>query len=160
MPYLRVLGHLDNIWPLAVSLYRERGTLKPVEGLPGVHRAIIIDGAYERAGLEKWTTLRNTIAQARRIAGVEYEMTGATIEQLNGGACIPWETGPDDFAVHIGIIPHPLAMLYSGNEGLSVQFGQVVALSRKFRSSATHEGKSARVHLILNLRQRTIEEES
>jgi hypothetical protein len=158
VPYLRVLGHVENIWPLTVWLYRERGILKPVEGMKGVSRARVMSAVHKPP--EKWTTLRNIITAARRIAERgEVELLTVDIEQLDAHAYIPWTTGPDEFAVHIGIIPHPLAMIYAGNEGMSVQFGQVVAHSTKERHSATNSGEGPRVHLVLTLRQRVIEEE-
>lgn len=156
MNFLRPLGWIDP-WDLSIVARKLQGRIR---GEHGVRRLILIDGPKRDHDYTKSGTLRNAITRARRIAEQgNLELVRAEIEQLDGGAHIPWETGEDELAVHVGIVGNPLAILYSGNEGMTVTPGQIIGMSMLPLHSAVNAGETARIDLVLTLRSRLIEDD-
>ncbi len=162
MNFLRPLGWVDP-WSLAVWLYKEQGKLR---GEDGVRRLVVIrpgenNAQYRHPDLsDKWKTLRNAIARARRLAEQgNLELVQAELEALDPGGFIDWEKGGKEVAVHIAVVTNPAATLYCGNEFTVLGAGQIVARAGDTLWSAVNLGDTPRIHLILTLRERAIEEE-
>lgn len=160
MNFLRVLGW-ESPWAIATWVYKEQGALR---GEGGVRRLVVIrpgeNAQYRHPNLQKWTTLRNAINRARRLAEQgNLELVSAELEALDPGAFIPWEKAGAEIAVHIGVVTNPAATLYCGNEGMVVQPGQIVARAGDSLWSAVNIGDTPRIHLLLTLRERVLDDE-
>lgn len=164
MPYLRLLGHVDLFSNGFIGmLHRHRSELR---GADGVRTMVVRDGAYRHPYLlpdGKWTSLRTTISRAAKILSdiaPELDIASATLEQLDPGAHLPWEAGEaGPMAIRVALVTNPMSVVYSGNEGMTLHSGQVLAVDESVLHSCINLGTAPVIHLVFRLARRAVEEE-
>ncbi len=91
-----------------------------------------------------------------------YEIAEAELEHFEPYQSWHWRVGTQpEITLHVGVVTNPFARLYCGTEVWSVGVGDVVAIDAApavLRSAVNH-GDTARIHMIIRLRQRATEED-
>ena len=163
MPLFIPLGWIDT-WALACAIRRQQKDLAG-EGVRMLD-VLTADKARWQPALNVVSRVRRRLREVQKIMPAlnAYEIAVAEIEQLDGHKQIGWDTwdkGEPEITLHVGIVTNPFSRLYCGTEVWSVGVGDVVAIDAApavLRSAVNH-GDTARIHLILRLRQRATEED-
>ncbi len=156
------LGWIDT-WALACAIRRQQ---KDMAG-EGVRTFDVLtaDKARWQPALNVVSRVRRRLREVQKImpAIAAYEIAEAVIEQIDAHQIFPWDIGPGipEITLHVGIVTNPFSRLYCGTEVWAVGVGDVVVIDAApavLRSAVNH-GDTARIHLVLRLRQRATEED-
>jgi hypothetical protein len=156
------LGWIDT-WALACAIRRQQ---KDLTG-EGVRTLDVLT-----ADKTRWQPALNVVSRVRRrLREVQkimptlatYEVAEVEIEQFDPHTDKTWAVGwnTPEITLHVGIVTNPFSRLYCGTEVWAVGVGDVVAIDAApavLRSAVNH-GDTARIHLVVRLRQRATEED-
>jgi hypothetical protein len=154
------LGWIDT-WALACAIRRQQKDLTG-EGVRTLD-VLTADKARWQPALNVVSRVRRRLREVQKImpALAAYEIEVAVIEQLDAHNEIEWGVGAPEITLHVGIVTNPFSRLYCGTEIWTVGVGDVVAIdvAPAVLRSAVNHGDTARLHLVLRLRQRATEED-
>ena len=169
MSSLRAIGFLDvsTFTARFITTYRER--LKDDANYPGAQTIMLRSASSDAAILKEWKSGRAVLQHLRNAAapflgGKPAVLGKCMVVSLKPGSHTDWQRSDDEytqehFRLHIGMVPSPLAMVYSGGEGLNIMVGQVVAVDQQQLHSEINIGSVARVNLVCDVRRPAIQED-
>jgi hypothetical protein len=156
------LGWIDT-WALACAVRRQQKDLTG-EGVRTLD-VLTADKARWQPALNVVSRVRRRLREVQKImpAMSAFEIAEAAIEQFDPHEWVAWYAGraESEVILHVGIVTNPFSRLYCGTEVWSVGVGDVVAIDAApavLRSAVNH-GDTARIHLVVRLRQRATEED-
>lgn len=153
-----------DAFDLACSLRARMGLFKPVEG-GGREIAMRYpkrdgSGWLQSREAAKWQEYRNTLSQIKRLGELglhEVEFGRIAFDLLPPRSTLPWATHEaDDPPFLLAVLPirtNPLAVTFSGAEGMHLLPGRLTIVNRMPPCSAINLGDHGRVHLTIEFRQ-------
>jgi len=166
------VAYLDT-WELAVSLKPRLGLFK-IDTENGTSVIMLRGprfnaddpddelGYVQMREAGKWEEYKNTLKRITRVGAATLgalDFGRIYFELLPPGVVTPWRSGSPGYAerflrAHLPIRTNPQAVMFSGTEGASLLPGHLTVVNRMPPSSAINMGDHARVHLVIDFRQK------